>query len=96
VRQPGKNEGTVIVLDNLAQLAEDLRKAGIDAEHDFMYGPHCCVEGLDIGDEFFPLWELSLPENQAALERADFAAILRSRGPDWTVDRHHRVHTAAG
>ena len=44
------------------------------------------LEGLDVGDDFFPLWELILPENQEALARLDFAAIKARRGPDWSVD----------
>jgi len=73
-------------LDDLAQVAEDLRSRGIDAWHDFLYGPHGCLEGLDVGDEFFPLWELMLPENEDALERMDFAAIKGRRGADWSVE----------
>jgi hypothetical protein len=48
---------------------------------------------LDVGDEFFPLWELVLPENRDALERRDFAAIRARRGPDWSVEppRHSRA-----
>ena len=50
------------------------------------YGPHGGREGLDVGDDFFPLWELILPENQEALAQLDFAAIKARRGPDWSVD----------
>jgi hypothetical protein len=84
----------MICLDDLGQAAEDLRKLGINAEHDFLYGPHGCIEGLDVGDDFFPRWELSLVENLAALERADFAAIKRRRAADWTVEPPLRVRTA--
>jgi len=72
--------------DELAQVAEDLRRRGIDACHEVLYGPHGGLEGLDVGDDFFPLWELMLPENQAALERLDFAAIKARRGADWSVE----------
>jgi hypothetical protein len=71
--------------DNLMELAEDLRKRGIDAGHEIVYGPGCYLEGLDIDDDFFPLWELILPENQESLERLDFAAIKARRGPKWSV-----------
>ena len=49
-------------------------------------GPHGGLEGLNVADDFFPLWELCLPENREALERADFASIQARRGPDWTVE----------
>jgi len=72
--------------DDLAQAAEDLRCLGVQASHVILYGPHGGLEGLDVADDFFPLWELQLPENQEALQRVDFAAILARRGPDWTVE----------
>jgi hypothetical protein len=75
-------------LDDLAQIAEDLRKIGVDASHEFLYGPHACHEGLNVADDFFPLWELSLLENQDAFERYDFAAIKSRRGPDWSIEPH--------
>jgi hypothetical protein len=75
----------MVSLNDLAQFAEDLRRRGLDATHDFLYGPHGCIEGLDVGDDFFPLWELGLPENADALERADFAAIKQRRHYDWTL-----------
>jgi len=75
-----------MTLDDLAQVAEDLRRRGIDACHDFLYGPHGCLEGLDVGEDFFPLWELLLPENQDALEQADFDTIKSRRPPDWSVE----------
>ena len=73
-------------LDDLAQVAEDLRGLGVDACHEILYGPHGGLEGLNVADDFFPLWELNLPENREALERADFAAIQARRGPDWSVE----------
>ena len=79
-------------LDDLAQCAEELRKLGMEACHEFLYGPHGCVEGLDIGEDFFPLWELSLPENQEALEKVDFASIKARRGPEWSADRYAAAH----
>jgi hypothetical protein len=78
----------MLQLDDLAQVAEDLRRQGIDAWHQFLYGAHACFEGLEIEEEFYPLWELILPENQDAVERADFAAIRSRRGPNWSVDAH--------
>ena len=75
----------MIHLDDLAQIAEDLRKAGMDACHEFLYGPRGCQEGLEVGEDFFPLWELNLPENQELFEQYDFAAIKARRGPDWSV-----------
>ena len=86
----------MICLDDLGQVAEDLRKRGIDAAHDFLYGPHGCIEGLDISDDFFPLWELKLPENAEALERGDFAAIKNGRAPGWNVDPPLRMQQSAG
>jgi hypothetical protein len=75
----------VIHLDDLAQIVEDLRNAGVDACHEFLYGPRGCQEGLDVGEDFFPLWEINLPENQDAFERHDFEAIKARRGPNWSV-----------
>lgn len=72
-------------LDDLAQIAEEFQKLGIDACHNFVFGPRGCQEGLDVGEDFFPLWELNLPENQEAFERHDFAAIKARRGPNWSV-----------
>ena len=85
-------------LDDLAQAAEDLRCLGVNVSHVIVYGPHGGLEGLDLGEDFFPLWELQLPENQDALERADFAAILARRGPDWSVEPpiHRRQFRAVG
>jgi hypothetical protein len=76
----------MIQVDNLVEAAEELRRLGVDACHEILYGPHGGREGLDIDDDFFPLWELILPENQEALARLDFAAIKARRGPDWSVD----------
>ena len=80
----------MIHFDDLAQLAEDLQKLGVDACHDFLYGPYGIQEGLDIGEDFFPLWELNLLENQDAFERHDFAAIKARRGPDWSIEPHSK------
>lgn len=73
-------------LDDLVQTAEDLRTNNIDATYEIVYGPHGCLEGLEVGEDFFPLWELSIPENQVALEALDFARIKARRGPDWSVE----------
>ena len=83
----------MIQLEDLAETAEELRKLGVDCCHSFVYGPHGGLEGLDVGDDFFPLWELSLPENWEALCRLDFAAILARRCADWSPV-HHAVHRA--
>jgi len=77
----------VIQLEDLAETAEELRRRGLEACHEILYGPHGRMEGLDVGEDFFPLWELLLPENQGALTQLDFAAIKGRRGPDWSVDR---------
>jgi hypothetical protein len=71
--------------DDLAQIAEELRNAGLDASHEVVGGPRGYQEGLDVGEDFFPLWELSLPENREPLERFDFAAIKARRAPNWSV-----------
>jgi hypothetical protein len=75
----------MIHLDDLAQLCEQFQKDGVDVRHEFLYGPCGCLEGLDVGEDFFPLWELNLPENQDAFERHDFEAIKARRGPNWSV-----------
>ncbi len=80
--------------DDLAQAAEDLRRLGFDACHEFVYSPHGCLEGLDIGDDFFPLWELQLPENRDDLAYANFAAIKGRRGPSWSMERPVRATVA--
>ena len=72
-------------LDDLGQVAEDLRKRGVDADEEYVYDFHGTVDGLRIGDDFFPHWELNLEENQEALVRADFESIKSRRGPDWSV-----------
>jgi hypothetical protein len=77
----------MLQLDDLAQVAEDLRRQGIDACHQFLYVAYAALEGLEVGDEFYPLWELILPENQEAVERFDFAAIKARRGPEWSLAR---------
>ncbi len=85
----------MISIDDLAQAAEDLRRLGFDAFHEFLYGRYGCMEGLDVGEDFFPLWELSLPENQEDLAKADFAAIKARRGPDWCAERPHQQAATA-
>jgi hypothetical protein len=70
---------------DLVVLAEVLRSRGYEACHEIVAGPRGLQEGLDIEEDFFPLWELNLPENQDALEQLDFAAIKSRRGPGWSV-----------
>jgi hypothetical protein len=75
----------MIQVDNPVQLAEDLRKLGLDASHEIVYGPRGYQEGLEVGDDFFPMWELTLPENQGALASLDFGAIKARRCGNWSV-----------
>ena len=75
----------MIHLDDLAEIAEALREAGLDACHEVVAGPRGYQEGLDVGEDFFPLWELNLPENQELFEAFDFAAIKARRGPGWSL-----------
>jgi len=75
----------MIQIDDPVQFAEDLRKLGFDACHEIVFGPRGYQEGLDVGTDFFPLWELTLPENQKALAHLDFAAIKARRGQNWSV-----------
>jgi hypothetical protein len=75
-----------MIHDDLAQIAEDLRKLGEDASYEIVYGPHGGLEGLNVDQDFFPRWELALLENQEALAKFDFAAIKARRGPDWSVE----------
>jgi hypothetical protein len=75
----------MVQVDNLAQLAEELCQLGIEATHEIVFALGVYQEGLDLGDDFFPLWELSSPENQDALIRLDFAAIKARRGANWSV-----------
>jgi hypothetical protein len=76
----------MFLTDDLVQAAEDLRKHAVDAAYAILYGPHGGLEGLEVGEDFFPLWELSLPENREALERYDFALVKANRGPDWSLE----------
>jgi hypothetical protein len=83
-----------MIHDDLAQLAEELRKLGLDASHEILYGPHGGLEGLTVGNDFFPLWELNLLENEEAFAKLDFAAIVARRGPDWSLERPKRLHAS--
>jgi hypothetical protein len=73
-------------LDDLVQVAEELQKHSIDAVYSILYGHRGAVEGLEIGEDFFPLWELNQPENRAALEINDFSTIKARRGPGWSME----------
>src|SRR5262249_32606073 len=90
-------EAPMIHLDDLPEIAEELQRLGMDVTHEIIYGPRGYQEGLDVGEEFFPLWELNLPENQEDFERRDFAPILARRGPNWSVAAplHVEVRAAA-
>jgi len=76
----------MICPEDLDQAVEDLRKLGFDAFHEFVYSPHGCLEGLDVGEEFFPLWELLLPENREDVANAAFDAIKARRPVDWNPE----------
>lgn len=82
-------------LDDLAQTAEDLRSIGIDASYEIVCCSRWCLEGLDVCDDFFPLWELSLSENEADLEACNFARIKARRRPDWSVAPPQFSHGAS-
>ncbi|HLK51662.1 MAG TPA: hypothetical protein VKT49_26155 [Bryobacteraceae bacterium] len=81
-----------MIHDDLAQLADELQKLGVDATHEILYGPHGGLEGLSVGEDFFPLWELKLPENEEDFASLDFAAIRARRGPGWSIERPRRAH----
>ena len=83
-------------IDDLVQVAEDLRRLSVDATYVILYGPHGGVEGLEVGEDFFPRWELSLPENRAALDKLDFVIIKSRRSPDWSPEPRKYAHSAAG
>jgi hypothetical protein len=76
----------MFLTDDLVQAAEDLRKHAVEATYAILYGPRGGLEGLEVGEDFFPLWELSLPENREALERYDFALVKARRGQDWSLE----------
>lgn len=71
--------------DNLARLADELRSRGVEADYEIVFAEDRYLEGLDVGEEFFPLWELSAPENEEALERGDFESIKSRRPPGWRI-----------
>jgi len=76
----------MFLTDNLVQAAEELRMHSVDATYAILYGPHGGLEGLEVGEDFFPLWELILPENREAVEHFDFALVKAHRGPDWSLE----------
>ncbi|MFN7992604.1 MAG: hypothetical protein U0Q18_03340 [Bryobacteraceae bacterium] len=75
----------MIQVEDPVQFAEDLRKLGFDACHEIVYGPSGYLEGVDVGTDFFPLWELSLPENRLLVAALNFDGIKARRRSDWTV-----------
>ena len=77
------------MIENLAQLADDLRSRGVEVDYEIIFAEDRYLEGLDVGEEFFPLWELVAPENESALERGDFDAIKSRRSPDWRIVPNH-------
>jgi hypothetical protein len=86
----------MIQLEDLAESAEDLRRLGLDACHEILYGPHGGLEGLEVGGDFFPLWELIIPGNREAFFRADFAAIKARRSADWSLEPPRCTSHAGG
>ena len=66
----------MIQVDNPVQLAEELRKLGLSASHEIVYGPRGYQEGLEVGDEFFPMWELRFPKTS---KRSRFWILARSK-----------------
>ncbi len=74
----------MLKVDDLPAFADELRERGFDAMYEVIFTGQRFLEGLDLDDDFFPLWELVLPENEAALERLDFAAIKARRAANWT------------
>lgn len=77
-------------LQDLDEFVAGLRKLGLESCHEYVYSAHGCVEGVDVGDDFFPLWELQLPHNLEALQQLDFAAIKSRRLGDWSLERPPR------
>jgi hypothetical protein len=75
----------MIHVDNLALFADELKQQGIQADYEIVFGNGRLLEGLDVGEDFFPLWELMAPENAAALEKLDFDAIKARRSPNWSL-----------
>lgn len=75
--------------DNLADVADELKRRGLDVEYEIVFAEDRYLEGLDVGEEFFPLWELEDPANEAALERGDFEAIKSRRPPGWRIVPRH-------
>jgi hypothetical protein len=71
--------------ENLPQFAAELRRHGIDAEVKSPCGPKGVQIGLQIGRSFYPLWELNLEENAAALASFDFESIRARRTAGWTI-----------
>jgi len=85
----------MFALDDLAQVVEDLLQLAVEASYTILYGSCRALEGLEVGEDFFPLWELSLPENQAALEKVDFAAIKARRSPEWSLEPPKQMRAAS-
>ncbi len=74
----------MIQADNPVQLAEDLRKLGLDASHEIVYGPRGYQEGVDVGDDFFP-----------DVGAHSFRKIRR-RWPSWILERSKRAAAWTG
>jgi len=43
----------MVQLEDLAEVVRDLQKRGVDAIHEFVYGPHGCLEGMDVAKTSF-------------------------------------------
>ena len=80
--------------NGLAKFAIQLRHLGMDAETDSKYGPKGIQQGLGVGFDFYPLWELT--ENHALIDtiissstpaaaHAVLESIRKKRKTSWTI-----------
>jgi hypothetical protein len=74
-----------IRLADLDAIAEDLRRHGVNARRERVIAQQFAVEGLRIGGDFFPLWEMNLPDNVSAAESWDWNQIKNRRGASWSA-----------
>jgi hypothetical protein len=68
----------------LDALIERLAEKGVRASIVYVRQDHLGMIGLRIGEDFYPLWELTARVNRRDVDRLDFAAIKKSRRPGWS------------
>jgi hypothetical protein len=73
-------------VDDLTKIAAVLLGRGVAARREAKDGLTFRLEGLVVDQEFFPLWELNLPENERAASALDFQQIKARRADGWSEE----------